>query len=77
MRTIFVRVPNETSPSYAPVRARQITSTTFTIESVYPAFGDEILEFGVGENVRCKLVRLLGPADSGARRRMTAVERIP
>ena len=77
MRTIFVRVSNETSPSYAPVRARHITSTTFTIESVYPAFSDATLEFVIGENVRCKMVRLRGPDDSRVRQRMTAVERIP
>lgn len=77
MRTIFVRVSNEASPSYAPVLARPITSTTFSIESVHPDFIDATLEFGAGDNVRCKTVRLLGPGDSEARQRMTAVERVP
>jgi len=77
MRTIFVRVFNEESPSYAPVLARPVTSTTFSIESVHPDFADATLEFGAGDNVRCKVVRLLGPGESKARQRMTAVERIP
>ena len=61
MRTIFVRVTNEASPSYAPVLARPITSTTFNIESVHPDFSDVTLEFGPGDNVRCKIGRLRGP----------------
>jgi hypothetical protein len=77
MRTIFVRVTNEASPSYAPVRARPITSTTFSIESVRPDFLDVTLEFGAGDNVRCKTVRLRGPGEPKARQRMIAVERIP
>jgi hypothetical protein len=77
MRTIFVRVSNQASPSYAPVLARPITSTTFSIESIHPDFIDATFEFGVGDNVRCKAVRLLGPGESKARQRMTAVERIP
>ena len=77
MRTIFVRVTNEASPSYAPVLARPITSTTFSIESVHPDFADVTLEFGVGDNVRCKIGRLQGPGESTARQRMIAVERIP
>ncbi len=77
MRTIFVRVTNEASPSYAPVLARPITSTTFSIDSVHPEFIDAALEFGAGDNVRCKLIRLLGPDESTARLRIIAVERIP
>jgi hypothetical protein len=38
IRTIFVRVTNEASPSYAPVLATPITSTTFSIENVHPDF---------------------------------------
>jgi hypothetical protein len=76
MRTIFVRVSNEASPSYAPVLAELITSTTFTIDSVHPDFIDDTLEFGPGDNVRCKTLRLLGPGESKARQRMIAVERI-
>jgi hypothetical protein len=76
MRTIFVRVTNEASPSYTPVLATPITSTTFSINSVHPDFTDAILEFGAGESVRCKTVRLWGPGDSEARQRMIAVERI-
>jgi hypothetical protein len=59
------------------VLARPIASTTFSIESVHPDFTDATLEFGVGDNVRCKVVRLLGPGESKARQRMIAVERIP
>ena len=77
MRTTFVRVTNETSSSYAPVHATPITSTTFNIESVHPDFGDVTLEFGPGDNVRCKIGRLRGPRESKARQRMIAVERIP
>ena len=81
MRTIFVRVSSEASPSYVPVLARPIASTTFSIESVHPDFTDATLEFGVGDNVRCnvrcKVVRLLGPGELKARQRMIAVERIP
>jgi len=77
MRTIFIRVTDESSPSYAPVLAKPITSTTFSIESVHPDFIDATLEFGAGDNVRCKTVRLLGPGESKARQRMTAVERLP
>ena len=77
MRTIFVRVIDEASPSYAPVLARPLTSTTFSIESVHPDFVDATLEFAAGDNVRCKIVRLLGPGESKARQRMTAVEHMP
>ena len=77
MRTIFVRVTNEASPSYAPVLARPITSTTFNIENVHPNFSDVTLEFGAGDKVRCKIGRLRGPSKSKARQRMIAVERIP
>jgi hypothetical protein len=76
MRTIFVRVTNEASPSYAPVLATPITSTTFSIDSVHPDFTDASLEFGAGDSVRCQAVRLRGPGESGARQRMVAVERI-
>ena len=48
MRTIFVRVTNETLPSYAPVHAKPITSTAFSIKSVHWAFSDVTLEFGAG-----------------------------
>lgn len=77
MRTIFVRVTNEASPSYAPVLARPITSTTFNIESVHPNFSDVTLEFGASDSVRCKVGRLRGPNELKARQRMIAVERIP
>jgi hypothetical protein len=77
MRTIFIRVTDEASPSYAPVLAKPITSTTFSIESAHPDFIDATLEFAAGDNVRCKMVRLLGPGESNARQRMIAVERIP
>ena len=77
MRTIFVRVTNQASPSYAPVLAKPITSTTFSIESVHADFIDAALEFGAGNNVRCRIMQLLGPDESKARRRMIAVERIP
>lgn len=76
MRTIFVRVTDEPSPSYAPVLAEAITSTTFSIESLHPEFADAALEFGLGDHVRCKMVRLLGPDEATARQRMVAVERI-
>ena len=77
MRTIFVKVTNEASPSYAPVLAMPITSTTFSIESVHPDFIDATLEFGAGDNVRCRTIRLLGPGEPTARQRMIAVERVP
>jgi hypothetical protein len=77
MRTIFVRVTDEAPPSYAPVHATPITSTTFSIESIHQDFSDVTLEFGVGDSVRCKVGRLRGPDDSKARKRMIAVERIP
>jgi hypothetical protein len=76
MRTIFVRVTNEESPSYAPVLATPITSTTFSIESAHPDFADAALEFTAGESVRCKVSRLRGPGESEPRQRMIAVERI-
>ena len=76
MRTIFVRVTSEASPSYAPVLARPITSTTFSIESAHPDFADVTLEFGAGDTVRCKMGRLRGPDESVGRQRMIAVERI-
>jgi hypothetical protein len=75
MRTIFVRVTNERAPAYAPVLATPITSTTFSIERVHPCFGDATLEFGAGDSVRCKTVRLRGPGESEGRQRMVAVER--
>jgi hypothetical protein len=77
MRTIFVRVTNEASPSYAPVLATPITSTTFSIENVHPDFSDAILEFGAGDSVRCKTIRLRGPCESEPLQRMIAVERLP
>jgi hypothetical protein len=76
VRTIFVRVANETLPSYAPVHATPITSTTFSIESVHQDFSDVALEFGAGESVRCKIGRLRGPSESTGRQRMIAVERV-
>jgi hypothetical protein len=66
VRTIFVQVANEASPSYAPVHATPITSTTFSIESVHRDFSDVILEFGAGDRVRCRIGRLRGPSESGA-----------
>jgi hypothetical protein len=77
MRTIFVRVTNETSPSYAPVLATPITSTTFSIDSVHPDFTEAVLEFSAGDSVRCKVIRLRGPGEAEPRQRMIAVERIP
>jgi hypothetical protein len=76
MRTIFVRVTSEASPSYAPVHANPITSTTFSIESVHPDFTDASLEFAAGDSVRCKPIRLRGPGEATPRQRMVAVERI-
>jgi hypothetical protein len=76
MRTIFVRVTNEAAPSYAPVLATPITSTTFSIDSVHPDFTDATLEFGAGDSVRCKMIRLRGPGESEPRQRLIAVERI-
>ena len=63
MRTIFVRVTNEALPSYAPVLATPITSTTFSIESAHPDFADAALEFGTGHSVRCTIIRLRGRAN--------------
>lgn len=76
MRTILVRVTNEASPSYAPVLATPITSTTFSIENVHPDFSDATLEFGAGDSVRCKTIRQRGPDESEARQRMIAVDRV-
>jgi hypothetical protein len=76
MRTIFVRVTNEASPSYAPVLATPITSTTFLIDSVHPDFTDATLEFEAGDSVRCRTTRLRGPGEPAARQRMVAIERI-
>jgi len=76
MRTIFIQVTGEAAPSYAPVLAKPITSTTFSIESLHREFADATLEFGPGENVRCKLVRLRGPDEETPRQRLVAVERI-
>jgi hypothetical protein len=76
MRTIFVRVTNEESPSYAPVLATPITSTTFSIDSLHPDYTDAALEFGAGDSVRCKVTRLRGPSEVEGRQRMIAVERI-
>jgi hypothetical protein len=76
MRTIFVRVTNEAAPSYAPVLATPITSTTFSIDSVHPDFTDATLEFGAGDSVRCRMIRLRGPDESEPRQRLIAVERI-
>lgn len=77
MRTIFVRVTDEPTPSYAPVLAEPVTSTTFSIEGIHPDFTDAALEFGPGETVRCRTVRLRGPEEATARHRMIAVERVP
>ena len=63
MRTIVVRVTNEVSPSYAPVLATPITSTSFSIDSVHPDFTDATLEFEVGDSVRCKRIWLRGPSE--------------
>jgi hypothetical protein len=71
---IYVRGTSEASPSSAPVLATQITSTTFSIEHVHSDFSDSTLEFGPGDRVRCKLIRLGGPGESEGRQRMVAVE---
>lgn len=76
MRTIYVRVVNEPSTSYAPVLAKPITSTTFTIDSVPPEFADARLEFAAGDDVRCKMIKLRGPGEETPRQRMIAVERV-
>jgi hypothetical protein len=76
MRTIFIRVTTEASPSYAPVLATPITSTTFSIENPHPDFADATLEFGAGDSVHCKVSRLRWPGGSEACQRMIAVERI-
>lgn len=77
MRTIFVRVTDQPAPSYAPVLAEPITSTTFSIEGMHLDFTDAVLQFGPGDHVRCRTVRLQGPSETTARQRMVAVERIP
>ena len=77
MRTIFVRVTTEAAPSYAPVLATPITSTTFSIDSVHPNFSDATLEFAAGDSVRCRMIRLRGPGEAEARQRLIAIERIP
>jgi hypothetical protein len=69
--------PGEASPSYAPVLSRPMTSTTYSIERVHPDFIDAILEFGAGDTVRSRKVRLLGSREVEARQRVIAVERIP
>ncbi|MEM7026117.1 MAG: hypothetical protein AAF637_26610 [Pseudomonadota bacterium] len=76
MRTIFVKVTDQSSPSYAPVLATPITTTTFSIEEVHPDFADAPLEFNAGESVRCKAISLRGPEEDKGRRRMIAVARI-
>jgi hypothetical protein len=70
-------VTDERSPSYAPVLATPITSTTFSIEKLHPDFTDVVLEFRAGDRVRCKAIRLRGPGESKGRPRMVAVERVP
>jgi hypothetical protein len=52
------------------VLATPVTSTTFSIESAHPDFADATLEFGAGDNVRCKTIRLRGPSESQARQRL-------
>jgi hypothetical protein len=39
-------------------------------------YADASLEFGAGDNVRCKTTRLRGPGESTPRQQMIAVERI-
>ena len=56
--------------------ATPITSTTYSIDSAHPDFADAALEFGPGDSVRRKVIRLRGPRESKARQRMIAVERI-
>jgi hypothetical protein len=77
MRTIFVRVTSEASPSYAPVLATPITSKTFSIDSVHQDFSDATLEFGPAAACAAKRFGCDGPGESKARQRMVAVERIP
>lgn len=77
MRTIFVRVISEPSASYAPVPAEPITSTTFTIDTLPRALANDPLEFGAGDRVRCRVMRLVGPDEGQGRQRMVAVERLP
>lgn len=72
MRTIFIQVTGED----APVFAKPVTLTTFSIDSVHRDLADAALEFSPGDNVRCKLVRLRGPDEERPRQRLVAVERI-
>lgn len=76
MRTIFVRVTDESAPRYAPVMATAITSTTFKIGELHPDYSDAALEFSVGDDVRCRVERLRGPDEDRPRQRMIAVERL-
>jgi hypothetical protein len=43
----------------------------------YPDFSDPQLEFGAGDNVRCRVIRLLGPDEATAALRMIGDGRIP
>jgi hypothetical protein len=77
MRTIFVRVADEASPSYALVARRANHVGDLQHRQRAPRLHRRPLEFGPGENARCKTIRLLGPKEATARQRMNAVERIP
>ena len=77
MRTIFLAMTDEASPSYAPVLATPVTSTTVSIERVHPDFSDAAPELSSGDpGSSCRMIRLRGPGEAQPRQRMIAVERI-
>jgi hypothetical protein len=63
MRTILARATNEALPSYAPVVATPITSTTFSIDGVHSGSGDVTPEFVAGDSLH-------GSAAQRAKRRV-------
>jgi hypothetical protein len=54
------RVTDNGSPRTPPVLATSITSTIVSLNSVHPDFTDASLEFGAGDRLGCKLIRLAG-----------------
>ena len=72
MRTIFVRVTNETTPSYRTGARHADHVDHLQHRKRSPDFADAALEFGTGDAVRCKVMRLRGPGESEARQRMIA-----
>jgi hypothetical protein len=79
MRTVFVKVTTELKPCYLPVQAEVVPSgsTHYRLTELPRLHNGERLEFGKGDVVRVRSVRLKSPdSEENVAKRLIAVEKI-